>query len=621
VAAIQINHHYSHYREPFPHNTPSHLPASVRDLPGPTGELHKSSPRSSLWSDRSDGPSVNHFMSDRAGEQAYHKSALPAVNDERTDKSDSHVLERESTKPLSAAIPPAQGDFRQQNRHARSVELPPLPHALGAISGGFSPASRSAGVASILNPINSEDAGFDQRRRKYPKLDSPAASTSLLPPPAIADQSQRSVTSGANGPLPSMSSTPNDRNPRRILTPRSPSMHRAASLGQLPPSVVTNFGAQQGPLPGSPQGRTYSVEPGVAGVPPMPTPSAAMRQSYGLHTHVSPVLYGQDSIGASGAASGSTSPTSSYSQAGHGSPPLNYASGPSSAGAHASRSDPMYAPRSASFSVVGSGSSAAYQMMTIPTSSGPVQLPVDVQAASRVADDKRKRNAGASARFRQRRKEKEKEASTTIANLEQRLKEATEDCDFYIQERNVMAAALIQAPGGDRLFPRPHSPRTLRRNPNLSAAGSSSHLPSSDAVGERGNADEGRNVRRRISIATLPAPQAQTPHLPAQVPGPSHHHRSFAPHGYGQPHPTLAPVSLPHLHASTIATAEGSVSGETDATLGAGPAPPSLGGRGLLPAPQPSSHLLQAPPQPGPWNPYASDRRSVSGPGPARDSR
>jgi hypothetical protein len=612
VAATQINHYHSHYREPFAHNTSAHLADSVRNLSDPLAELHKSSHRSSSWSDRNNGPSVKkHFMSDRPGEQAYHKSALPALHDERTGKPDSHASERESTAVSNAAIPPVQGDFRQQNRHARPVELPPLPHTLNAISGGFSPASRSAGVASILNPINSEDAGFDQRRRKYPKLDSPAASTSLLPPPAIADQSQRSVTSGAGGPLPSISSNSNDRNPRRILTPKSPLMHRAASLGQLPPTVMTNLNAAPGSRPGSPQSRTYSAEPGVAGVPPMPTPSAVIRQSYGLHTQISPVLYGQDSTGAAGAASGSTSPTSSYSQAGHGSPPVNYAPGPSSIGAQPSRSDPMYAPRSASFSVVGSGSSAAYQMMTIPTSSGPVQLPVDVQAASRVADDKRKRNAGASARFRQRRKEKEKEASTTIANLEQRLKEATEDCDFYIQERNVMAAALIQAPGGDRLFPRPHSPRTLRRNPNLSAVAPSSRLPNSDVPGDRGVSDEGRNVRRRISIASLPAPQA-----PA-----THHHRPFAPHGYGQPHLPLPPVSLPHLHASTITTAEASASGEADTTVGAVPAPPSLGGRGLLPAPQPSSHHLQAPPQPGPWNPYASDRRSVSGPGPARDGR
>jgi hypothetical protein len=75
------------------------------------------------------------------------------------------------------------------------------------------------------------------------------------------------------------------------------------------------------------------------------------------------------------------------------------------------------------------------------------------------------------------------------------------------------------------------------------------------------------------------------------------------------------------LHASTIAAAEGNVSGEADTAVGTGPAPPSLGSRGFLPAPLPSPHLLQAPPQPGPWNPYASDRRSVSGPGPARDGR
>ena len=48
-----------------------------------------------------------------------------------------------------------------------------------------------------------------------------------------------------------------------------------------------------------------------------------------------------------------------------------------------------------------------YQMMMFDTAQGAIQVPLDVQATSRVADKKRKQNANASHKFRQRRKEKE----------------------------------------------------------------------------------------------------------------------------------------------------------------------------------------------------------------------
>jgi len=98
-------------------------------------------------------------------------------------------------------------------------------------------------------------------------------------------------------------------------------------------------------------------------------------------------------------------------------------------------------------------------MMTLETTSGTVQLPVDVQAASRVADEKRRRNAGASARFRQRRKEKEREASVTIGRLEQQVKELIEDAEFYKRERDYLAGVLLSLPHGECNFPRPVSPR------------------------------------------------------------------------------------------------------------------------------------------------------------------
>ncbi|RMZ75873.1 hypothetical protein DV737_g5081, partial [Chaetothyriales sp. CBS 132003] len=78
-----------------------------------------------------------------------------------------------------------------------------------------------------------------------------------------------------------------------------------------------------------------------------------------------------------------------------------------------------------------------YQM-TLETDQGPLIVPVelDLQQASKVADEKRKRNAGASARFRARRKEKEKEASQKISDLQQELREMKQERDFYRNERD-----------------------------------------------------------------------------------------------------------------------------------------------------------------------------------------
>ncbi|KAF2402782.1 hypothetical protein EJ06DRAFT_519803 [Trichodelitschia bisporula] len=82
------------------------------------------------------------------------------------------------------------------------------------------------------------------------------------------------------------------------------------------------------------------------------------------------------------------------------------------------------------------------QLITINTTRGTTQLPVDVHAASKQADEKRKRNAGASARFRARRKEKEIIAATTIARLENELAMARDEAEFYQLQSNTFAAKL-----------------------------------------------------------------------------------------------------------------------------------------------------------------------------------
>lgn len=60
--------------------------------------------------------------------------------------------------------------------------------------------------------------------------------------------------------------------------------------------------------------------------------------------------------------------------------------------------------------------------MRLETEQGPIQVPLDIQAASKVANEKRKRNATASQRCRQRRKEEAQEMSIKISELEAQLR-------------------------------------------------------------------------------------------------------------------------------------------------------------------------------------------------------
>ncbi len=72
------------------------------------------------------------------------------------------------------------------------------------------------------------------------------------------------------------------------------------------------------------------------------------------------------------------------------------------------------------------------EMTTLGTEQGLIQVPVDVQAGSQAAGEKRKRNATASRAFRQRQKGKD----WKIANLEALLRKTVKEKDHYREERN-----------------------------------------------------------------------------------------------------------------------------------------------------------------------------------------
>src|SRR2546430_1657646 len=174
---------------------------------------------------------------------------------------------------------------------------------------------------------------------------------------------------------------------------------------------------------------------------------------------------------------------------------------------------------------VGHGS---YQM-TFDSESGPMVVPVevDVQQASKMADEKRKRNAGASARFRARRKEKEKEANQTIESLQKMIRDLTEEKDFYLGERNFYRDFIARALGPSQLPLRPPSPQARRLLPPppptaLTAEDASSRWRDAS---QEGSESPTRSQRRRTgdyapSFARAPPVSPMTSSQPSSY-GPS----------------------------------------------------------------------------------------------------
>lgn len=544
-----------------------------------------------------------------------------------------------SSAPPSAAVSPLTQRFGPPS--GRGFELPPLPRAPNMTGGSFSPSlSRLGALPAILNPAQpTETTGQLPRRRKVGELESPQTAGRPLPPIATSvPYGQHSSRAPQSTPY----NESTDRQGRRILTPRSPLLHRAASLNQLNPSSAT-INAQQMPFPpSSPRSHAYTIEPGTSGVPPLPTPPAGTRPSYGFPPTSAP-LPRRTSQGATTLARGpsmSASPStsySSYSQADQTSPATQLTSLPPPAPARfAVTSDPAsgvpgpadqyrsasalpgHPDRNPSQSFVGipissPGGASTYQMMTLETTSGTVQLPVDVQAASRVADEKRRRNAGASARFRERRKKKEIEASATISKLEQQVKELSEDMEFYKRERDYLLAVVTQTSGGERHLPRPQSPRTRRAAGGAPTAQSSSAASGYGTSSEREaqSPDLGRNVRRRTG--SFPMPQASmtgnAPHPPPQG-----HQQPYVP---PPPPPPFIPQGMSQVQQPPPHLAVNQSSAPLLPSPGsrlAGPPLPTFSQGSSLPLPP----IMQASPATGPYNPFAPPRYDNRGkpPGP-----
>lgn len=515
---------------------------------------------------------------------------------------------RSHTTPAGppSAMQSLSGGARYEPSQSRGPALPPIhpptSEPTPPRSEGRTP--RTLGVHSILNPPGeSASAEAKGQRRTASQMESPSPIDRLSGPsphfgqPAYDDPRRQQALASATG------------SQRRILSPRSP-IYRSQSMGMIRPPTGT-INAQETPFL-SPSSQDYRHEPGSAPNPPLPTPPAAQRSSYNFPppppSIPTPPIQQSHSRRTSGGVSQPPQPQSasasprgmySYGPAGQHSPagslreigrpsPVPFQPAPSSAPAPPQFSS-QEPDRSYGIPVASTGQSN-YQLLTLETNQGHVQIPVDVQAASKMADEKRKRNAGASARFRARRKEKEREASSTIARLEQQVREANEDIEYYKRERDYFAQLVYQAPGGDRHFPRPPSPRSRRLS--MQAQGStgassgqgSASASSTPGVGfasypdqrsEQRPSESDRNVRRRTS-SYLPPPGA----TPGQQ---------------AQPQVVYPPSSYPPLAAAS-------------------PAPGSRTPSGSMQHGLPQQPQQQAPPQPGYPTPYAPERNDRSWP-------
>lgn len=412
------------------------------------------------------------------------------------------------------------------------------------------------GVHSILNP--QADIVEQQRERRHsasqresmsPMESQPSQSLPSISRPPSVDSTQAEPAS--NRPF----QPPNRIPARHMLSPRTPALHRTQSLGvlgaptgtidahqspflsattrQFPPDPVTSQPALPTP-PMGPRATYFATVPQTA-----PTPPPGMRRN---DLHRPSVSFPQ---------SGSASPMTSYSPY---SQPASVASShyetQSQQGSYMtgqndthqdSHNPPIAMETERGMIPMAPSGQSSIQIMTIKSQQGHhVQIPVDVQAASKVADEKRKRNAGASARFRARRKEKEREASMSISRLEQQIREANEDVEYYRTERDYFKTIVFQQSGADRHYGRPTSPRLRRTSMPPSIA------PSTVGGGSAGSSysdydddepmEPERNVRRRTSNYH-PAPGPPQPHFNGSAAPPQSY-----------PAPSFPPVNNPPMN-------------------------------------------------------------------------
>lgn len=430
---------------------------------------------------------------------------------------------------------------------------------------GYRQVPSRVGVHAILNPSEAE------KTSSSPRLGGGTAQSLSLTRPSSYQGSPFSTAKHGLDSIPT-DSPPQETKPaqthpsRRILTPRSP---RAVSMGGRAPATIN---AQQTPFLSS-RGRVYTADPATPEVPPLPR--ASPQNPYNYPPTADTDLRRRASVATLSASqrappSHSTSPTpsvtSSYSGSGATQAEPRHTFGTqqtqpyypgSSFGASIPGGSPTQAASGAEgpynqerifvSSSSGPGQASSTRMLPMNTDLGQFYIPVDVQAASRVADEKRARNAGASARFRERRKAKEQQASSNIQRLEQQSRDlerkliaAEQERDFYRNERDRFRDIIYRNPATrEQAMAAPPSPRL-----NRPAAFPPSTSGLSFQMGESGiSQEQDRAPRRRKTSAegeySYPGP--------ATAPLPP-----FQSQGYGQPIQGQQGGSLPPIRMENV---------------------------------------------------------------------
>ena len=558
TAAVEV---LSPNHSAFPFRGPPYSLAEVEENHPELISRSYSQSRSSLpYRDTYQDSKVNKYQCHGAQENRYFQDKVYMSQGPAASRPSSSYLHDDRSKRLpplgSRALPPIQST----NSSSASQEAASNPSPTPNVSARPPPqsstppdlrSSRPIGVQNLLNPTTSRDAANAQsRRRNGDHSGSPpeSASNSAMPPSATPSLPAPSIInpSSANVSLPSI--TPPLRSvysqPSGHLTPRSPSTYAPSPITMGNPSGTMD--AKQSPfvlsrehtgmreppnhhLPEMARVPSISSDTYGSSLPPPRSPSGR-RESLDSSSHGYNRLQGLlDRTGGVGvgpypAASTSDSPSTQYSSLSQLSRTPPAAAQPTlSTGQPQSFFTTPFTPAGPASSMAQmkfdgpSGSSTgggSYQMMTLDTENGPIQVPVDVQAASKVADEKRKRNATASHRFRQRRKEKERETSQNIAKLEQQIREMEEEREHYRRERDYFREMATRNPGHAHLLPRPISPRQ-RRHASFGGAMGLGNVQYQSPEG--GNRNGGRNTRRRTSNyvpPTGPAPQGPEPPQP-----------------------------------------------------------------------------------------------------------
>lgn len=478
----------------------------------------------------------------------------------RDDVSNSVV---QPTPQLSPTHPNPVGHAPQRESprdvpSTNSISLPPLRQMSSTPPLNERRPGGPLGMHSILNPQADLLEQQRSRRQSASHIELPSPTENPTPPNLPSISRPTSVDSTQGEMMPARHFQP-PRPPRRG-GPMSPTAHRSQSLSVLNPPTGT-IDAHQSPFL-SPSGRLSGVD-SITSQPALPTPPVVglgPRPTYFPTVPTPPPGMVRNELQRASMSfpqSGSASPIAGYSpysqpasvassQFDNGTQQAQYASTAASLPMPESHQIPMTMDVERGRIPMAPTGQSSIQIMTIKSQQGHhVQIPVDVQAASKVADEKRKRNAGASARFRARRKEKEREASMSIARLEQQLRDAMEDRDFYRGERDYFQHIVYQQPGAERHYQRPSSPR-LRR-PSVAPSNAASSNTGGGSAGspysayEDDDIEPDRNVRRRTSTYHPPLGQINAS---MNGTGPSSNYSSTA-------YPSVNPVAagIPSHHA------------------------------------------------------------------------